>query len=333
MYDAYDDDHFDEPGPPSVVGVMLRWLFGPAVFVGHLAIFLAAGVGMLAIDLIQDPTTIWATAVLRRWTVVVGVHALVATIGWAVALVIDASRAAEDEVDIDDTFWPPAIAPNPAPAPAEAVTVSIDWTDHIAPQVPATALPGSRLPTPGSPLRPTGETVVAPAVAAALEADSAVLEWSAPYDPPSAPANEDLPPPAPPEATVPAGAPPRARFSPPATAPAAPDPADERKPRWYDRHRKKDDVPTTAPDQPDRTPPGWRVITPESEPSPAAPLPPSPATTKPGDESWTWIEAAAQAWLEHRAEATGTTGRPAAKASDPSDPPAAASEDPTDEHR
>jgi hypothetical protein len=270
---------------------MARWFFGMGFFTAHLGLYLAAGLGLLLVDILGNPGDLWSSGPLLRWGYIVVAHFLAALVSWAVITVVDAARAAEDE-EIDETFWPTpvtVVAPDAQPGPSIPAVPRID----------------------------------AETLAAAHYPDAAPIPPA--LSPPPEPA---APIPAPAEAPIFAGAPPRGRFSPP-PAPPAEDLVVEQ-PGWLARVRRKpatpapDDTPTSDPSRPsipnDRAAAaGWRVISGDAPardqgraisgdeplfvPPPASP-PPTAETARPGDSDWTWIEAAAQAWLAHRAEAT-----------------------------
>ena len=334
MDTTHEHDANTEDAGPRPGSVVFGWVAGPMALAAHLALFLAAGTILLTLDILRSPGAVSITGLLRRWSLVVVAHALVAAVVWAIGQVAAAARATEPGSDVDDTFWPTSIEPS-AEAPPLSVTTGagIDWSEHVAPLSPLapaavmpSSRPASRRPAPFFDDRPTG---LSHGRGFADDASSDVLERSEPDVPSPSATRQPLEAPAPPEVAVFAGAPPSGRFAPPVVTPPVPE--EERKPRWFDRQRRKlEDVPATEPVE--RTPPGWRVISSETLPESSVPLPPPPARGAPGaadDDAFTWIEAAAQAWLEHRAAATGTTGR--AASSDEPDAPTAARPPDTDD--
>jgi cytoskeletal protein RodZ len=111
--------------------------------------------------------------------------------------------------------------------------------------------------------------------------------------------------------------PPRRRFSPTRSAPATTIEVEDR--RRVERRER--DVMSPAPAAHRASPPGWTVVKGENaEPKPApyevTPKAPSTGTTEEvaEDARWTWVEAAAEAWLAGRVEND---------ASKPAEPPSA----------
>ncbi len=95
--------------------------------------------------------------------------------------------------------------------------------------------------------------------------------------------------------------PPRRRFSPARPSPARPTPAPTIE---VDDRRRSQSQPSPAPSSSTTahraSPPGWTVVKGDSEPASATPAADSDDADIAEDGRWTWVEAAAEAWLNGR---------------------------------
>jgi len=103
----------------------VTWLAGVGFLRLHAAMFAVAGAVLLLIDLILDPSDLWALDVLEIWLVVLGSHTAALVAGWSTWRAIRPGRIAEsplawflpDDGEPDDPTE--TIAPGPPqPLPA-----------------------------------------------------------------------------------------------------------------------------------------------------------------------------------------------------------------------
>jgi hypothetical protein len=339
-----DDRHHDpEDRFEQISRHLMRWVLGPGLLSVHVGVYLVTLVTLLLWNLLRSPSDIWVDEPLRRWGLVVVFHATAVAAGWTAWRLMrmgEATTTPDVRARAPRPRAIPAVAPQPATSEAwpvrsaTAIATTEEWArrwlresvrvvrDTVGPHA-GTNGNGHAEP----PVISTASGVAGPSITewgtlfarrtremmtAAREHLTSSQYSSDGSDPASAAMDAPSADPARTWPTAENGPQPAAGFSPPVVSRTWPTPANG---------------PADGFDPP-ITPPHGNGATPQTSPGPdpltaAASEAPrgGEAATMSEDARWTWVEAAAAAWLARR-----EMDEPAAETVDVAPPPV---DDPT----
>ncbi|HEY7037008.1 MAG TPA: hypothetical protein VH482_37105 [Thermomicrobiales bacterium] len=114
------DDRFEQ-----ISRNLMRWVLGSGLLSLHVGVYLVTLVSLLLWNLIRSPSDIWVDEPLRRWGLVVVFHATAVAAGWAAwrLMRMGESPAASEIRTAQPRSWSVPAAPVPSPVAVESSPV------------------------------------------------------------------------------------------------------------------------------------------------------------------------------------------------------------------